>query len=193
MARPREFDPEDVLSRAQDVFWDKGFRATSLDDVTEATGVNKPSLYAAFGGKSELFCAILDRYHAMLLAYADLLLDAPTARVGLTAWLRSFLPLSTGAIGERGCLSINAIVSDALDEPGVATRIVEYNSQLEQKLVSACERGIRRGELPPDFDPPASVQLLLTFRAGLMVNGLLSADPVKTEQAIARTLAALGL
>jgi TetR/AcrR family transcriptional repressor of nem operon len=193
MARPREFDPEDVLSRAQEVFWSRGYRSTSLDDVTEATGVNKPSLYAAFGGKGELFCAVLDRYHAMLLGYADLLLGAPTAREGLSAWLRSFLPLCTGAIGERGCLSINAVVGGALDEPGVLARIVEYNRQLEQKLVATCERGIRSGDLPPDFDPVATVQLLLTFRAGLMVNGRLSTDPARAEQAIQRTLGALGL
>lgn len=193
MARPREFDPEDVLSRAQDVFWSRGYRSTSLDDVTEATGVNKPSLYAAFGGKRELFCAILDRYHAMLLRYAELFLSAPSAREGLTAWLRSFLPLSTGEIGERGCLSINAIVSDALDEPGVRARIAEYNRALEAKLLSACERGIAAGDLPAEFDAPATVQLLLALRAGLLVYGRLSADPKKTEQAIERTLAAIGL
>lgn len=193
MARPREFDPEDVLSRAQDVFWSRGYRATSLDDVTEATGVNKPSLYAAFGGKRELFCAVLDRYHAMLLGYADLLLAAPSTREALSAWLRSFLPLCTGSVGERGCLSINTIVSDALEEPGVASRISAYTAALEQKLLAACERGMASGELPCTFDPQATVQLLLALRTGLMVHGRLGHDARNAERAVDRTLAVLGL
>ena len=64
MARPRSFDPDEALDLARDVFWQKGFQGTSLDDVTAATGLAKPSLYAAFGDKNALFLKVLDRYHA---------------------------------------------------------------------------------------------------------------------------------
>ena len=68
MARPRSFDPDEALDLARDVFWQKGFQGASLDDITAATGLNKPSLYAAFGDKNALFLKVLDRYHARIVA-----------------------------------------------------------------------------------------------------------------------------
>lgn len=71
MARPRSFDPDDVLEIARQVFWQKGFQATSLDEITAASGIAKPSLYAAFGDKHALFLRVLDRYHDGILGWAE--------------------------------------------------------------------------------------------------------------------------
>src|SRR6202790_2682892 len=75
MARPRSFAPNEALDLARDVFWRKGFQGTSLDDITAATGLAKPSLYAAFGDKDALFLKILDRYHASIVADAERILN----------------------------------------------------------------------------------------------------------------------
>src|SRR5260370_30542155 len=71
MARPRSFDPDEVLDIERDVFWRKGFQATSLDEITAASGIAKPSLYAAFGNKNALFLKILNRYHEGILARTE--------------------------------------------------------------------------------------------------------------------------
>ena len=81
MARPRNFDPDEVLGLAREVFWQKGFQGTSLDDITEATGLNKPSLYAAFGDKNALFLKVLDRYQAYIVENAERIInEGPSGR-----------------------------------------------------------------------------------------------------------------
>src|ERR1700742_2520057 len=109
MARPRSFDPDEALDRARDVFWQKGFQGTSLDDVTAATGLAKPSLYAAFGDKNALFLKVLDRYHARIVAHAEKVInEGSSAREAVERWLAAFIPRCSGAKGSRGCLSVNA-------------------------------------------------------------------------------------
>src|ERR1700760_1325031 len=103
MARPRSFDPDHVLDLARDVFWKNGFQGTSLDDITAATGLTKPSLYAAFGDKNALFLTILERYHARILAHAEAAInDGLSAREAIERWLTGFIPRCSGSKGSRG-------------------------------------------------------------------------------------------
>jgi len=98
MARPRSFDPNEALDLARDVFWRKGFQGTSLDDITAATGLAKPSLYAAFGDKNALFLKVLDRYHERIVANAErVLMEGPSARDAIERWLAGFVPFCSGA------------------------------------------------------------------------------------------------
>jgi len=93
MARPRSFDPDETLDLARDVFWQKGFHGTSLDDITAATGIAKPSLYAAFGDKNALFLKVLDRYHARIVANAERIInEGPAARDAVPSQSRSISP-----------------------------------------------------------------------------------------------------
>ncbi len=103
MARPRTFDPDDVLDIARDIFWRKGFRGTSLEDITAESGLTKPSLYAAFGDKNGLFLKVLDRYHDRLIVRAEkALAQGPSAREAISKWLDSFVPSCSGSKGTRG-------------------------------------------------------------------------------------------
>jgi AcrR family transcriptional regulator len=100
MASPRSFDPNEALDLARDVFWRKGFQGTSLDDITAATGLAKPSLYAAFGDKNALFLKVLDRYHERIVANAErVLMEGPSARDAIERWLAGFVPFCSGAKG----------------------------------------------------------------------------------------------
>lgn len=171
MARPRSFDPDAVLGVALELFWKKGYRATSFDDVTRETGINKPSLYAAFGDKQALFARVLERYHAMLLAHAAATLGAgDSARAAVATWLTSFLPSCSGATGTRGCLSVNAsLEATAVDDPAVAKAIKTYNRKLEALLADAIRRGVASRELASTVDPAAAARLLLATQTGLLV------------------------
>src|SRR6202158_1198409 len=124
MARPRSFHPDEALDLARDVFWRKGFQGTSLDDITAATGLAKPSLYAAFGDKNALFLKILDRYHERIVANAERVLkEGPSARDAIERWLTSFVPFCSGIKGTRGCLSGNTEAGGVSDQAGVRSRM----------------------------------------------------------------------
>ena len=100
--RPREFDTERALDIALDLFWEKGYEGTYLSDLTEAIGVNRPSLYAAFGNKEELFRKVLDRYMERHEGFACHALALPTAREVVEALLYGFADMQTLPRHPRG-------------------------------------------------------------------------------------------
>jgi AcrR family transcriptional regulator len=168
MARPRSFDPDQALDLARDVFWQKGFQSTSLDDITAATGLNKPSLYAAFGDKNALFLKVLDRYHARIVANAERVLnEGPSARDAIERWLKSFVPFCSGPKGSRGCLSVNAAADGAADQNDIRKRIERFNRKLEQLLSSRLRAD--RAQFSDAFDPDAAAHAIMAIYVGLMV------------------------
>lgn len=193
MARPRAFDPDAVLGAALAVFWERGYRATSFDDITRATGVNKPSLYAAYGDKPALFRRVLERYHETLLAHAKSMLERPgSARQAIEDWLTSFLPSCTGAAGGRGCLSVNASLEAAtVDDPDVTKAIKGYNRKIEKLLAATIRRGMAEKELSPKLDAAAAARLLLTTQTGLMVLARDRPDAKSTRATMMHALRAL--
>ena len=168
MARPRSFDPDEALDLARDVFWQTGFQNTSLDDITAATGLNKPSLYAAFGDKNALFLKVLDRYHARLVANAERILkEGPAARDAIERWLTSFVPFCSGIKGSRGCLSVNTAADGAADQKAVRKRIERFNRKLEQLLSNRLRAD--RAQFSEAFDPDAAAHAIMAIYLGLMV------------------------
>ena len=162
MARPRSFDPDEVLDLARDVFWQKGFQGASLDDITAATGLNKPSLYAAFGDKNALFLKVLDRYHARIVANAERVLkEGPAARDAIERWLTSFVPFCSCIKGSRGCLSVNTAADGAADQKAVRKR------KLEQLLSDRLR--VDRAQFSEAFDPDAAAHAIMAIYLGLMV------------------------
>jgi AcrR family transcriptional regulator len=168
MARPRSFDPEEALDLARDVFWRKGFQGTSLDDITAATGLAKPSLYAAFGDKNALFLKVLDRYHQRIVAGAERSLsEGASAREAIERWLTGFVPFCSGAKGIRGCLSVNTTADGVSDQKGVRTRIEGFNRKLEQLLGNRLRAD--RAQFSAAFDPDAAAHAIMAIYLGLMV------------------------
>jgi TetR/AcrR family transcriptional repressor of nem operon len=168
MARPRSFDPDEALDLACDVFWQKGFQGTSLDDITAATGLNKPSLYAAFGDKNALFLKVLDRYHARIVANAERILkQGPSARDAIERWLKGFVPVCSGLKGSRGCLSVNTAADGAADQKEVRKQIERFNWKLAQLLSSRLRAD--RAQFSEAFDPDAAAHTIMAIYLGLMV------------------------
>ena len=168
MARPRSFDPEKALDLARDVFWRKGFQGTSLDDITAATGLAKPSLYAAFGDKNALFLKVLDRYHASIVANAERVLNqGPSARDAIERWLTGFVPYCSGTKGIRGCLSVNTAADGISDQKDVRDRVERFNRKLEQLLGSRLRAD--RAQFSDAFDPDAAAHTIMAIYLGLMI------------------------
>src|SRR6202790_2547237 len=160
MARPRSFDPDEVLDLARDVFWQQGFQGTSLDDITAATGLAKPSLYAAFGDKNALFLKVLERYHARIVAQAERIInDGPSARDAVHRWLIGFVPFCSGVKGKRGCLAVNTAADGAAEQKEVRKRIESFNRKLEELLRDRL-RAARR-KFADGFPPAATAHPII--------------------------------
>jgi TetR/AcrR family transcriptional repressor of nem operon len=168
MARPRSFDPDEALDLARDVFWRKGFQSTSLHDVTAATGLAKPSLYAAFGDKNALFLKVLDRYHQRIVANTERVLkEGPSAREAIERWLTGFVPFCSGAKGIRGCLSVNTVADGAFDQKEVRKRVERFNRKLEELLRNRLRAD--RAQFSDAFDPDSAAHTIMAIYLGLMV------------------------
>src|SRR5215470_17599780 len=111
MGRPREFDVDQALERALQVFWRKGYEGASLPDLTQAMGINRPSLYAAFGNKEALFRKALDRYAEGPAAYLGAALNEPTARAIAERLLHGTSDLVTDPRNPRGCLIVHGALA----------------------------------------------------------------------------------
>ena len=168
MARPRNFDPDEALDLAREVFWQNGFQGTSLDDITAATGLAKPSLYAAFGDKNALFLKVLDRYHASIVANAERVLNqGPSARDAIERWLTGFVPYCSGTKGIRGCLSVNTAADGISDQKDVRDRVEGFNRKLEQLLSNRLRAD--RAQFSDAFDPDAAAHTIMAIYLGLMI------------------------
>ena len=180
MARPRSFNPEEALDLARDVFWRKGFQGTSLDDITAATGLAKPSLYAAFGDKNALFLKVLDRYHERIVANAERILnEGPSARDTIERWLTGFVPFCSGVRGSRGCLSINTAADGASDQKEVRKSVARFNRKLEELLKNRLRAD--RAQFSDGFDPDSAAHTIMAIYSGLMVMAKDAPDAIRVR------------
>jgi len=187
MARPRTFNPDEVLDAAREIFWRKGYQSTSLDDITAETGLTKPSLYAAFGDKNSLFLRALDRYHDQIVVRSQKILSSgPSARAAIEAWLTSFIPYCSGNKGRRGCLSINTATDGGLDEAAVHKSIAGFNSRLEDLILSRLR--VDRAQFSESFNPVAVTQTIMAVYVGLMAQSKQSPPPDRVKSVIAQAM-----
>ena len=167
MARTKEFDPDVALGAAMDLFWRRGYEATSMQDLVDHLGIGRASIYATFGSKHELYLRALDRYVARSDGRSLELLSRPgPALPAVRQFVRLFL---TEALSDdRGCLVTNTAVECPRDEP--SARRVEFSwNGLETALTGALTRARDQGELAAGKDPHALARFLVTFMQGLRV------------------------
>src|SRR3546814_9345502 len=149
MGRPRSFDFDGALDRALEVFWRKGYEGTSMSDLTEAMGIARPSLYAAFGNKEELFCKALDRYVEQKVAHVWKAFEEPTARGVAERLLHGGADMLTDPCHPRGCLAVQGALScgDAADSvrQELATRRGKMEALLSQRFERAKAEGDQIG------------------------------------------------
>src|SRR5580704_2578636 len=145
--RPRQYDPEQALAKAAEAFWKQGYAATSLDDLVAATGMNRPSLYAAFGDKRDLYLKTLDRYQQQSRAIGQqIIADNPRLRVFLRRFYDAALDIYlAGGDEARGCYSISTAPAQATTDAGVreflAASIGGTDAFLTKQIAKAHERG----------------------------------------------------
>ncbi len=159
--RPRAFEPDTALTQAMDVFWQDGFAATSLDDLSAATGLNRPSLYGAFGDKRALYVQAYRQYRKHVnekfvpLFQARAPLRTKVRRI-LTAALDLYL---SGDDGPRGCFTVLTASSDAVTDPEVRALVAEAIDATDRAFGRLFADARAAGELPQSADPRALARL----------------------------------
>lgn len=172
MARPREFDETEVLDRALETFWSKGFDGTSIQDLIDSTGLARASLYGAFGDKHQLYERVLEHYASRMsvegggaLFVADT--EAPL-RQALEQLLVGWVGLSCPKAGPRGCFLVLAGTQGS--DNAVAREALSASLRKTEKLlVDVLRRGQERGELSADCDVSALAKLLVVLVQGITV------------------------
>lgn len=177
MARPREFDPEAALERAMQVFWAKGYEATSLDDLCDATGLGRSSLYAAFGDKHALLLQSLDRYEEISAQrIADALARPLPIREAIAALLGQFVDQIVAGPGRRGCFIGNCAAELARHDREALARVRRSLERTETQFRDALARAKTRGELPPRANPTALARFFAAGLHGLRLMGKANPD-----------------
>ncbi|WSQ09044.1 TetR/AcrR family transcriptional regulator [Streptomyces sp. NBC_01231] len=193
MARTKEFDPEAALQSALELFWQRGFEATSMSDLVEHLGIGRASIYATFGSKHELYLKALDRYQESGDPRLVRELSQPgPALPAVRAVVRRFAAESADANGrQRGCFVVNTAVELAPHDPAAARRVEHGWDYIETLLHSALVRAQAQGELGEDRDPRALARVLLVLMQGMRVVGKASADPARLRDAAEQALTLL--
>jgi TetR/AcrR family transcriptional regulator, transcriptional repressor for nem operon len=173
VARPKQFDPDQVLERTMREFWSRGYHDTSVDDLVTATGVRPGSLYNAFkGGKRELFLGSLDRYSALVVPEKLGALEQPGASVAdVRAYFDGLIRDLTTPEGRAGCLMVNSAIELAAEDSEVARVVRGHMERLERTATRALRNAKRRGEIPAHIKPAAKATQLMATAMGLMVVG----------------------
>ena len=163
--RPRSFDREQALDSAMEVFWEKGFEAASLSDLTKAMGINPPSLYAAFGDKERLFLEAVERYvsHRGQCDYCG----EATARESVRKLLTHVAEEMSDSSHPHGCLMMMATTTTAAASAQLQAAIAKLRASSRQKLRERIARGVADGELPPDTDASALAAFYGAVLAGM--------------------------
>ena len=152
MGRPRAFNMDQALDQALHVFWKKGYEGTSIVDLTEAIGINPPSLYAAFGNKETLFKKALDRYEARRNEIFEEAFAAPTARKAIQRLLEGTAERLSGRDGPSGCLMVQAALCGGEECDSVRKDLAARRAKGEVLIRKRLERGKKEGDLPKDAD-----------------------------------------
>lgn len=169
VGRPREFDIDQALRAALKVFWQRGYEGASISELTEAMGVGRPSLYAAFGNKEALFRRALDLYDREQMSLVTLALDEPTARRVAERHLVESCNALTVKDAPSGCLAINSVLACGETAQSIRQEILSRRAGYEEKLIARFEAAKRSGDLPSDADAQGLAQYLAAITQGMAV------------------------
>lgn len=169
MGRHREFCVEKALDAALSVFWRKGYEGASYADLTEATGVERPALYSAFGNKEALFRRALARYEERYLGYIPEALLLPTARQVAAHILYNAADLNTRYPDHTGCFGINGALAGSDEAESVRQALIDFRAAGQAQLRDRFERAKAEGDLPKTSKPDAVAAFVMAVTHGMAV------------------------
>ena len=169
MGRNREFDMDEALEAALCVFWRKGYEGTSYTDLTQATGVERPALYSAFGNKEALFRQVLKRYYEHYLDFIPAALELQTSREVAAHILFSAADLNTRYPDRKGCLVVNGALAGSDDVEPIRLALINSRVEGEVSLRNRFERAKQEGDLPETANCAVLAAFVLAVVHGIAV------------------------
>ncbi|TBU94632.1 TetR/AcrR family transcriptional regulator [Phytopseudomonas dryadis] len=169
MGRHREFDLEEALDAALRVFWRKGYEGATYTDLTEATGVERPALYSAFGNKETLFRRVLERYYDRYLDFFPAALAQPTSREVAAYILRRATELNTRYPDHTGCLGVHGALAGSDDTETVRRALIDARTDGEALLRERLIRAKQDGDLPETANPAVLAAYVCAVLHGMAV------------------------
>jgi AcrR family transcriptional regulator len=182
--RPRTFDSDAALEKAMQVFWRQGYEGTSLSDLTEAMGINRPSLYAAYGNKEALFRQVLERYESGPSAYVEEALAAPTGRGCIERLMNGAADVASGPGYPGGCLMIQGMLAAGGEAQSIRREMTRRRTAGVSAVAARLERARADGELPVNCDVRALAGFYVTVIRGMAVQGADGASRAELQSVI---------
>ena len=186
--RPREFCVDQALGQALAVFWSKGYEGASMADLTQAMGITKPSLYAAFGNKEALFHKALDLYEAEKLAYTREALQEPTARAVAEYFMRGAIDAQMSKCDPKGCLGVISATACGAEAESIKADIITRRASSQAALVERFRQAKRDGDLPDHVDPENLTLYLYAILQGMAVQAGSGATRAELERVVETSL-----
>jgi len=170
--RPKLFDHDEVLEKTLKVFWEKGYEGASMAELTTTLGLNKPSLYAAFGNKEALFKQALARYLSGPVAFISIVMEAPTARKVAERFLFSSAEFLTSDQHPKGCLIVQGALSCGEGAEMIKQQLIAYRKHYEGLLSERFKKAQQNGDLSPDISALDLAKYLATLHQGMSVQAV---------------------
>jgi len=186
--RPRTFDADSALDKAMKVFWEKGYEGSSLPALTEAMGMNRPSMYAVFGNKENLFRMALDRYAQTHDPLFHAALQQATARAVVEHLLRGNADAQTETDNPHGCLVINGALACSDDALPIRDTLIERRAASEVLLRDRFERAKADGDLPADSCSSQMARYVMTVSNGMAVQAAAGASRQQLQEVVDQVL-----
>jgi len=185
--RPPSFDHEEALEKALQVFWTHGYEGASMAERMGAMGLNKPSIYAAFGNKEELFHKALQKYQTGIVAYVNEAIHEPTARQVVEKLLTKSVEVLTSQRSPRGCMIVQGALACGQGASQIQQQLIACRKGFENKLRQRFELAKKSSDLPKDANPAELAKYVATIHQGISVQ--VSSGATKEELMAVITIA----
>ena len=192
MARPKAFSDEEVLDKAVEVFWAKGFEATSMQDLVDAMGIQRGSLYSAFGSKQQLFLQSLNRYGVVVVKQLlEILESKPSAIGSIELFFAQLVEHLITAGPLRGCLVTNSAIERGLSDEATKQKVLHLLNAIEKGFYQTLLRAQEKGEITKDLNLTSLAEYLTSSMQGLLVMGKVNSERSVLERINQITLSVL--
>ena len=184
MGRPFEFDRDETLSKAMDLFWEKGYKSTSIQDLVDRMGIKRGSIYNTFGDKHSLFLAAVEYYGEEVTSRTIKVLESEGSPVENIRIFFETIVNTPANRKTRGCLISNTVVELAPHDEEIAKTVKQILDKIQTAFYNCLNKAVAIGELPKDTNTKVLSQFLATSTHGLIVTGKSALDPKEVKDVV---------
>lgn len=192
MPRTKQFDEQEVLKKAMELFWEKGFHATSMQDLVDYLGINRASIYDTYGGKNSLFDKAFQNYRKMGSESVRTIFEAePNVKKGFTKLFNTAIEEARTDTCKKGCFVVNTITELVPGDETLHKKLQQHTANTQHIFAEYIRKGIAAGTVKTSKDPETIAFTLFTLFSGLRVMAKVEENPKKLQEMIAIGLSVL--